>query len=96
MPACLSGYLFLLLTYCCLLQELGRRVTLLPSHMLFPTDVMKAQFAEDFDSFGDSYTDDVDETQLRTVFNQIDSSVYADSFKVLLNFLRCKALCLYI
>ncbi|XP_062518588.1 DNA ligase 4-like, partial [Corticium candelabrum] len=53
--------------------EFGSRVKLLPSHMLHTSVMTAAKFAEDFDEYGDSFADNVDEKQLRTIFDHIDT-----------------------
>jgi DNA ligase-4 len=60
--------------------ELGHHLQFLPSHMLHTSPKTAAQFADDFDAYGDSYTDDVDETELKKIFDLMDSTVTADSY----------------
>jgi DNA ligase-4 len=54
--------------------ELGHHLQFLPSHMLHTSPKTAAQFADDFDAYGDSYTDDVDETELKKIFDLMDST----------------------
>lgn len=43
--------------------------------MLFTSAKMTAQFALDYDSHGDSYTEDVNEEKLREVFANVEKKV---------------------
>ena len=48
--------------------------------MLHTSPATAAQFADDFDAYGDSYTDDVDETELKKIFDLIGSAVMTECF----------------
>lgn len=46
-----------------------------PSHFLGYTPDTRSLFSGMFDEFGDSYTEDIDEDQLRSVFNRLDDTI---------------------
>ncbi|XP_041473446.1 DNA ligase 4-like isoform X2 [Lytechinus variegatus] len=48
--------------------DAGHLLPWLPSHMLYTSAKMAAQFALDYDSHGDSYTEDVSEEKLKEIF----------------------------
>ena len=46
-----------------------------PTHFLGYTPETRNLFNGMFDEFGDSLTEDIDETQLRTIFNRLDDTI---------------------
>lgn len=56
--------------------KLDRLLPFHPSDMMYATDKLKKQFAEDFDQYGDSYTKPVTENELFRLMEKIDSKVY--------------------
>ncbi|PIK62711.1 putative DNA ligase 4 [Apostichopus japonicus] len=54
-------------------KENERYMPWLPSHMIHTSPDTKAKFAEDFDRYGDSFTQDVDPEKLKEVFQKVDS-----------------------
>eukprot|EP00118_Oscarella_pearsei_P008725 m.46483 g.46483 ORF g.46483 m.46483 type:complete len:987 (+) comp33697_c0_seq3:313-3273(+) len=58
-----------------------QHLPLLPSYMLHASPATAAKFALDFDEYGDSYTGDVDEEQIKKIFSamEVDSSLMDQS-----------------
>lgn len=55
--------------------KLDRLLPFHPSDMLYATDELEKQFDHDFDQYGDSYTEPVNEEELIRLLENIDSKV---------------------
>ena len=69
-----------MITRCWLLQDAKAVLPWVPSHMLHKSPATTARFTEEYDSNGDSYTQDLTVDALQHVFSKIDEQVHTCFF----------------